>query len=75
MKNDTIIIKECIKSYHVIHDNPKLIKENELKELKDDFEFCIKSCKNVGIDYRAFLLKEVGDKRKVDAILKFYGVE
>jgi hypothetical protein len=35
----------------------------------------IADCKKRDIDYRAILLKEVWDKKRVDAILKFYGVE
>ena len=35
----------------------------------------ISECKKYRINYRAILLEELGDAKKVDAILKFYGVE
>ncbi|MBR6846695.1 MAG: hypothetical protein IKM74_01025 [Bacteroidales bacterium] len=54
--------------------NPNNVKKEEIERSKELLKWVIPDCKKSGIDYRAILLKETGDGKKVDAILKFYGI-
>ena len=58
-------LKEVVKLYNINRQAPRAEWINDI----------IKDCKKYNVDYRAILLKELGDKKKVDELLKFYGVE
>ena len=58
-------LKEVVKLYNINRQAPRVEWINDI----------IKDCKKYNVDYRAILLKELGDKKKVDELLKFYGVE
>ena len=76
MKQDTIWIKESmVEFYNIYNMNPNIIKKEDLDFMMNSTQRFIAQCKKYNIDYRAILLKEVGDAKKVEAILKFYGVE
>lgn len=76
MKQDSIWVKErMIEFYNIYVVNSSNIKQDDLLFMKDSTKGFISSCIKYWIDYRAILLKEVWDMKKVDAILKFYGVE
>ena len=76
MKQDSTRVKErMIEFYDIYIQNPNNIKQDDLNFMKNSTKKFIADCKKRGIDYRAILLKEVWDEKKVDAILKFYGVE
>ena len=73
---DSIWVKNnMMEFYNMYNDKPGIIKDEEIKFMKEHTKEIIEDCKKFGIDYRAILLKEVWDKRKVEEILKFYGVE
>ena len=76
MKQDSTRVKERMSEFYDLYiQNPNNIKQDDLNFMKKSTKEFIADCKKHWIDYRAILLKEVWDKRKVDAILKFYGVE
>ena len=76
MKQDTIWIKErMVEFYNIYNMNPNKIKKEDIDFAKESTQIIIADCKKYNIDYRAILLKEVGDEKKVEAMLKFYGVE
>ena len=76
IQNDSIWVgNNMIEFYNTYNKNPKIIKQSEIDFMKKGTSEVIIECKEYNIDYRAILLKEMGDKNKVDAILKFYGVE
>ena len=61
--------------YNSYKKNIDVVKQNEIDEAKKLAKNIITQCKKYWIDYKDILLKEVWDKKKVDEILKFYGVE
>lgn len=76
MKQDSIWIKErMVEFYDIYIQKPSIIKQDDLNFMKNSTKDFIADCKKRGINYRAILQKEVGDAKRVDAILKFYGVE
>ena len=76
MKQDSTRVKERMTEFYDLYiQNPNNIKQDDLNFMKKSTKEFIADCKKHWIDYRAILLKEVWDKRKVDAILKFYGIE
>lgn len=76
MKQDSIWLKRSmIEFYNIYSRNPDVVKKEDIDFAKESTKKVIDDCKKRGINYRAILLEEVGDAKKVDAILKFYGVE
>ena len=76
VKLDSIWVKEnMVEFYDIYTQNPNIIKQDELSFMKESTIRSIANCKKRNIDYRAILLKELGDKKKVEELLKFYGVE
>ena len=65
-----IAIKETITLYNLYQRDPQTVPY-------DDFfkPYLFEYGKKNNLDYRAILLKELGDQKKVDDLLKFYGVE
>ena len=73
---DSLRLKEnMLKFYKIYNENPDIVKQEELDFMVKSTKEVISECIKYWIDYKAILLKEVWDKKKVDAILKFYGVE
>ena len=72
---DSIGLKEAARFYSNYKKNPNLIRANELTYAKKVTTDVINSCKMLNIDYKAILRKELGDDKKVQELLKFYGVE
>ena len=68
-------LKNLARFYNRYKKDPSTIKDEEIKQRKEKWRQVVQWCKELWIDYKAILLKEVWDKKKVDAILKFYGVE
>ena len=75
MQKDTLWLKEMIDFYSLYIKNPNNIKKEEIERSKELLKRVIPDCKKYWIDYRAILLKEVWDRKKVDEMLRFYGVE
>lgn len=76
VKQDSIWVKErMVEFYDIYTQNPNIIKQDDLSFMKESTIGFIADCKKFNIDYRAILLKELGDKKKVEELLKFYGVE
>ncbi len=76
MQQDSIRVKERMTEFYDLYiQNPNNIKQDDLNFMKKSTKEFIADCKKRDIDYRAILLKEVWDKRKVEDILKFYGIE
>lgn len=65
----TCTLKEMAKLYNLYQQAPQA--ERKIKDWKNFIE----DCKKNNVDYKAILLKELGDKKKVDDLLKFYGAE
>jgi hypothetical protein len=74
MQQDTLGLKEMSEFYTIYTRNPNNVKKEEIERSKELLKWVIPDCKKYGIDYRAILLKETGDVKKVDAILKFYEI-
>ena len=64
-----IVLQEIVKLYDLYQKAPQA--EREIKDIKN----YIKQCKRNNIDYKAVLRKELGNDKKVEELLKFYGVE
>ena len=64
-----IVLQEIVKLYDLYQKAPQA--ERDIHNIKD----YIKQCKRNNIDYKAILRKELGDDKKVEELLKFYGVE
>ena len=62
-------LKELAKLYNLYQQAPQA--EREIPNRKNYIE----DCKKNNVDYKAILLKELGDKKKVEDLLKFFGVE
>lgn len=76
MKQDSIWLKRSmIEFYNIYSRNPDVVKKEDIDFAKESTKTIIADCKKYSINYRAILQKEVGDAKRVDAILKFYGVE
>ena len=76
MQQDSIWIKKSmIEFYEIYITKPNMVKKEDINFARESTKTIIGDCKKYWIDYRAILLKEVWDKRKVEDILKFYGVE
>ena len=76
VKQDSIWVKErMVEFYDIYTQNPNIIKQDDLSFMKESTIGFIADCKKRNIDYRAILLKELGDKKKVDDLLKLFGVE
>ena len=75
MKIDSIWIKHMIEFYEIYIRRPNVVKQEDIDFAREATKEIIADCKKFWINYRAILLKEVWDKRKVEDILKFYGVE
>ena len=74
MRLDSIGIKQMVEFYDIYTTRPSIVKQEELVFMKESIIEVINQCKKYGIDYRAILLKETGDGKKVNAILKFYEI-
>lgn len=55
--------------------NKEPIPPNEIQAWKDKGKMVFTRCKDINLDYKAELRKELGDDKKVAELLKFYGVE
>ena len=75
MKLDSLWLKEIHRFYTNFKKNPNTVRDSEIQQATKVARDVIQNCKKYWINYKAILLKEVWDKKKVDAILKFYGVE
>lgn len=64
-----IILRETVKLYNLYQQAPQA--ERKMPDIKG----YIKDCKENNIDYRAVLRKELGDEKKVNELLKFFGIE
>ena len=62
-------LKEMAKLYNLYQQVPQA--ERKIPDYKDYIE----DCKKNNVDYKAILLKELGDKKKVEDLLKLFGVE
>ena len=57
---DSIWVKNnMMEFYNMYKDKPGIIKDEEIKFMKEHTKEIIEDCKKFGIDYRAILLKEV----------------
>ena len=76
MQKDTLWLKEMARFYSLYIKNPNNVRPEEIDKSKKLLQRVIPDCKEYWINYRAILLKEVWwDAKKVNEILKFYGVE
>ena len=76
MQQDSIRLKKSMIEFYEIYIRiPSTVKKEDIDFAKESTKTIVGDCKKYWIDYRAILLKEVWDKRKVEEILKFYGVE
>ena len=68
-------VKEAVRFYNLYKNNPSTVLPGEIKQAKEYTADFINGCKKYNIDYKAILRKELGDDKKVEELLKFYGVE
>lgn len=73
--DSTRIKKHMEKFYDTYIQTPDIVKQEDIDFMRKSAKEIIASCKEYWINYRAILLKEVWDIKKVDAILKFYDIE
>ena len=59
--------------YHM--KDKEAIPPNETQEWKNKGKEVFTRCKDINLNYKAILSKELGDDEKVKEVLKFYGVE
>ena len=76
MRLDSLWLKEIARFYSKYKEKPNLIKSGEVTQFTTTAKNVIKNCKFNWINYKAILLREVWwDKKKLDELLKFYGIE
>ena len=76
MHTDSTRIKEHMeKFYDTYIQTPSIVRQEDIDFMRKSAKEIIASCKEYWINYRAILLKEVWDMKKVDEILEFYGIE
>lgn len=68
-------LSQITRYYNLCKEYPTAIDNEELEETKKYAKHVIQNCKEFNLDYKAILLKELGDKKKVEDMLKFYGAE
>jgi hypothetical protein len=68
-------VKEAVRFYNLYKNNPSTVLPGEIKQAKEYTADFINGCKEYNIDYKAILRKELGNDKKVEELLKFYGVE
>lgn len=68
-------LHQMVRFYNNYQENPSNVYKEELDQMRSISNGIIANSKYFNIDYRAILLKELGDQKKVDDLLKFYGVE
>ena len=62
--------------YKRVQDKTKEpIPPNEIQEWKNVAKKVFSRCNDINLNYKAVLRKELGDDKKVEELLKFYGVE
>ena len=68
-------MKHLTEFHRLYKRNPSTVMPNEISQMKNSAKHIIENCKEYNIDYKAVLRKELGDDKKVEELLKFYGVE
>ena len=68
-------LHQMVRFYNNYQENPSNVYKEELDQMRSISKDIIANSKYFNIDYRAILLKELGDQKKVDDLLKFYRVE
>ena len=72
----TSSLKELVWFNNRVHAKGKEpITPDEIQEWKNDAKKVFTGCKDINLDYKAILRKELGDDKKVAELLKFFGVE
>lgn len=72
----TSSLKELVWFNNRVHAKGKEpITPDEIQEWKNDAKKVFTGCKDINLDYKAELRKELGDDKKVAELLKFYGIE
>ena len=72
----TSSLKELVWFFNRYHMKDKeAIPPNETQKVKNIGKEVFTSCKDINLNYKAILSKELGDDKKVQELLKFYGVE
>ncbi|MBQ3625102.1 MAG: hypothetical protein II950_06755 [Prevotella sp.] len=72
----TSSLKEVVWFFNRVHMKDKqAILPNEIEEAKNLALHIFTRCKELNINYEAILRNELGDDKKVQELLKFYGVE
>lgn len=75
IQKDSLGLKEMVKFYSLFIKNPNNVKNEEIERSKYLLRWVIPDCKKYNIDYKAILCKELGEEKKVNELLKFYGIE
>ena len=68
-------VKELVRFFNIYKETPNVIRKEEHEQSIEFAKFTIANCKKRDIDYHAILLKELGDEKKVDELLKYFDVE
>ena len=68
-------LKNLIELYNLYKTDSSIVHQEEFEEVKNHSKWIFQRCKELNIDYQAFLRKELRNEQKVKDLLKFYGVE
>ena len=68
-------VKQLEEFYNLYKTDPSSVKLEDLNWMKKNANNIIQRCKEYNIDYKAILRKDLGDEKKLNELLKFYGVE
>ena len=68
-------LKHLTEFHRLYKRNPSTVMPNEISQMMNSAKHIIENCKKYNIDYKAELRKELGNDKKVEELLKFYGVE
>ena len=72
----TSSLENLVWFYKRVQDKTKEpIPPNEIQEWKNVAKKVFLRCNDINLNYKAILRKELGDDKKVEELLKFYGVE
>lgn len=76
MQADSLWLTSNMVNFYEAYENcSNIVRETEISFMRKTTKETIEECKEYGIDYKAILLKELGDETRMKKLLLFYEME
>ena len=76
MQADSLWLTSNMVNFYEAYENcPEIVKEAEISFMRKTTKEVIEECKEYDIDYKAILLKELGDEKRMKKLLLLYEME